>query len=260
MNAPFNCHFAGSPAIISMAIPSPPVGFPMRERPGDLRHDLQPSPPQPPLHRQPRHPDCTSERWALTRPPAAVRAGLRRDTQHGAVVPPLHLSSNFTFAGFAQPRTDDYTCSGNPTRDLLGGALAEAEGGAGAVITSTGMSAIALVLQLVQPGDLVVAPFDCYGGSHRLFSALARKGAFRLIFADLSDEAERREALARRPRLVGSRPPAIPCCGSPTSPRSPPRRPSMARWWWPTTPSSRRPGSSRSRWAPTWWSTRPPNT
>lgn len=141
---------------------------------------------------------------------AAVRAGLCRDQHHGAVVPPLHLSSNFTFAGYAQPRPYDYTRSGNPTRDLLAEALAEAEGGAGGVITSTGMSAITLVLQLLQPGDLLVAPFDCYGGSHRLFQSLARKGSLRLIFADLSDPHELREAVAKKPRMVWVETPSNP--------------------------------------------------
>jgi cystathionine gamma-synthase len=157
--------------------------------------------------RQPgSHPEIRIARPAT----AAVRAGLCRDSQHGAVVPPLHLSSNFTFAGFAQPRAYDYTRSGNPTRDLLGEALAEAEGGYGATITSTGMSAVALVLQLLQPGDLLVAPFDCYGGCHRLFSALARKGDLRLLFADLSDPAERAQALARKPRMVWLETPSNP--------------------------------------------------
>ena len=71
----------------------------------------------------------------------AVRAAIESDTQHGAVVPPLHLSSNFTFAGLGKKRPYDYTRSGNPTRDALGEALAELEGGAGAVVTSSGMAA-----------------------------------------------------------------------------------------------------------------------
>jgi cystathionine gamma-synthase len=126
------------------------------------------------------------------------------------VVPPIHLSSNFTFAGFGQARTYDYTRSGNPTRDLLASALAEAEGGAGAVVTSTGMSAIHLVLQLLQPGELVVAPFDCYGGTWRLLDACAAKGAFRVLFADLSDLVERSAALAAGPRLVWVETPSNP--------------------------------------------------
>jgi len=134
---------------------------------------------------------------------AAVRAGIDRDTAYGAVTPPIVLSSNFSFAGFAQKREYDYTRSGNPTRDLLGEALAELEGGAGAVVTATGMGAITLVLNaLLEPGDRLVVPHDAYGGSWRLFNALARKGHFELITADLTDPRSLADALAQSPKLV----------------------------------------------------------
>ena len=135
--------------------------------------------------------------------PAAVRAGIDRDTAYGAVTPPIVLSSNFSFAGFAQKREYDYTRSGNPTRDLLAEALAELEGGAGAVITATGMGAITLVLNaLLEPGDRLVVPHDAYGGSWRLFNALAKKGHFELITADLTDPRSLADALAQSPKLV----------------------------------------------------------
>ena len=140
----------------------------------------------------------------------AVRSGLASDTHHGAVVPPIHLSSTFTFSGFGEPRTFDYTRSGNPTRNLLAEALAELEGGAGAVVTSTGMSAIHLVLQLLSPGDLLVAPFDCYGGTHRLITACAKKGSFEVCFVDLSDPRARDEAIALKPKLVWVETPSNP--------------------------------------------------
>src|SRR3546814_16004798 len=106
----------------------------------------------------------------------AVRAGIDRDQAFGAVTPPLVLSSNFSFAGFNDKRCYDYTRSGNPNRDLLGEALAELEGGAGGVVTATGMAAITLVLNaLLQPGDRLVVPHDGYGGSGRPFAALAGK-------------------------------------------------------------------------------------
>ncbi|HBK45125.1 MAG TPA: O-succinylhomoserine (thiol)-lyase [Xanthomonadaceae bacterium] len=134
---------------------------------------------------------------------AAVRAGIDRDSAYGAVTPPIVLSSNFSFDGFGNKRQYDYTRSGNPTRDLLGEALAELEGGAGGVITSTGMGAINLVLNaLLQPGDKLVVPHDAYGGSWRLFDALARKGHFELITADLTDPLSLGEALAQSPKLV----------------------------------------------------------
>ncbi|MEO1244045.1 MAG: cystathionine gamma-synthase [Pseudomonadota bacterium] len=132
----------------------------------------------------------------------AVRAAIESDTQHGAVVPPLHLSSNFAFAGFGEKRQYDYTRSGNPTRDALADALSDLEGGAGAVVTSSGMAALTLVTHLLKPGDLLIAPHDCYGGTYRLFDALARKGQFDIAFVDQSDGAALDAACADKPALI----------------------------------------------------------
>lgn len=158
-----------------------------------------------------------SNKEAIFEPPrsvdlatVAVRSGLATDRHHGAVVPPIHLSSTFTFEGFDKPRPFDYTRSGNPTRSLLADALADLEGGAGAVVTSTGMSAIHLVLQLLEPGDRLVAPFDCYGGTHRLITACAKKGLFEVDFVDLSDAVARDRALAAEPKLVWVETPSNP--------------------------------------------------
>jgi len=142
---------------------------------------------------------------------AAVRAGIDADTAFGAVTPPLVLSSNFSFAGFGQKRKYDYTRSGNPTRDQLADALAELEGGAGAVVTATGMAAITLVLEaLLQPGDRLVVTHDCYGGSWRLFDALARKGRFELVLANLADPRALAAALSVPTQLVWIETPSNP--------------------------------------------------
>ncbi|MEM7502311.1 MAG: cystathionine gamma-synthase [Pseudomonadota bacterium] len=132
----------------------------------------------------------------------AVRASLETDRQHGAVVPPLHLSSTFTFARFGDKRAYDYSRSGNPTRDALAGALNDLEGGAGAVITSSGMAAVNLVLQLVSPGDLVLAPHDCYGGTTRLLNHLAEKGHFNVEFVDQTCSKALGTACKALPRLI----------------------------------------------------------
>ena len=60
----------------------------------------------------------------------AVRAALESDTQHNAVVPPLHLSSTYAFKAFGEKGVYDYSRSGNPTRDALGEAIATLEGAA----------------------------------------------------------------------------------------------------------------------------------
>lgn len=133
---------------------------------------------------------------------AAVRVGLDSDPAHGAVMPPLYLSSNFSFEGFAAKRPYDYSRSGNPTRDLLAEALTVLEGGAGAVVTASGMAALDLVFAQVRPGERIVAPHDCYGGSHRLLSRRAERCDFEVDFVDQSDVAALTSALAREAALV----------------------------------------------------------
>jgi cystathionine gamma-synthase len=140
----------------------------------------------------------------------AVRAAIESDTQHGAVVPPLHLSSNFAFAGFGEKRQYDYTRSGNPTRDALAEALASLEGGAGAVVTSSGMAALTLLCHLLEPGDILVAPHDCYGGTYRLFDNLAAKGHFEVLFVDQGDETALDLAFARKPKIILTETPSNP--------------------------------------------------
>jgi cystathionine gamma-synthase len=140
----------------------------------------------------------------------AVRAAIESDTQHGAVVPPLHLSSNFAFAGLGDKRQYDYTRSGNPTRDALADALMSLEGGAGAVVTSSGMAALTLLCQILKPGDLLVAPHDCYGGTYRLFENLAAKGHFDVAFVNQTSPAELRAACDRKPRIILTETPSNP--------------------------------------------------
>lgn len=125
-----------------------------------------------------------------------VRSGLETDAQHRAVVPPLHLSSNFTFPCVGEKPEYDYTRSGNPTRDLLVEALADLEGAAGGVVTSTGMAAITVALQGLPVGGTVVAPHDCYGGTYRLLRALERQGNVRLTLVDQTQIDRLNEALA----------------------------------------------------------------
>jgi len=141
---------------------------------------------------------------------SAVRAGIESDRQYGAVAPPLYLTSNYTFSDMGQPRAYDYSRTGNPTRDLLGDAIAEQEGGAGGVITASGMAAATLVCQLLKPGDILVAPHDCYGGTYRLFNALAERGQFQVRFVNQSDPKALAAALAEGPRLVWVESPSNP--------------------------------------------------
>lgn len=148
-----------------------------------------------------------SRQSAATR---SVRAGLESDAEHGSVVPPLYLSSNFAFEGYRKPRKYDYTRSGNPTRDQLAAALADLEGGAGAVVTCTGLAAVTLILATLPQGARVLAPHDCYGGTYRLLAALGSQGKLAVDFVDQTDGAALAAALDARPALVWLETPSNP--------------------------------------------------
>jgi cystathionine gamma-synthase len=132
----------------------------------------------------------------------AAAHGIALDGNFGAVTPPIYLSSTFAFPGYGQCGPYDYTRTSNPTRSLLAEALAQLEGGAGAVVASSGMAAVDLVLSLVRPGDLVLAPHDCYGGTYRLLAARTERGQFEVAFVDQGNQAALAAALDRRPKLV----------------------------------------------------------
>jgi cystathionine gamma-synthase len=140
----------------------------------------------------------------------SVRAGLESDDVTGAVVPPLHLSSTYAFRGYGEKRAYDYSRSGNPTRDLLGNALADLEGGAGGVITGTGMSAITLVGHLLPQGARIVAPHDCYGGTFRLFTAWNKRNELKVDFVRFGDAAELDAALSQKTDLLWIETPSNP--------------------------------------------------
>jgi len=92
----------------------------------------------------------------------------------------------------------------------VAGALTDLEGGAGAVVTCTGLAAITLILATLPAGARVMAPFDCYGGTYRLLAALEKKGNLIVDFIDQSDAAGLAAALGRKPALVWIETPSNP--------------------------------------------------
>lgn len=132
----------------------------------------------------------------------AASNGIGTDPAFGAIAPPLYLSSTFAFEGVEREGPYAYSRSANPSRDILADTLARLEGGAGAVVTSSGMAAIDLVLSRLGADDLVIAPHDCYWGTYRLLSARAARGQFSVAFVDQTDEAAVARALKDAPSLL----------------------------------------------------------
>jgi cystathionine gamma-synthase len=129
-------------------------------------------------------------------------AGVATDPAFRSAAPPLYLSATYGWRDPEEKPAFDYSRSGNPTRAELERALADLEGAARGVITATGMAAVDLTLALVNPGDLVVAPHDCYGGTFRLLTARARRGQIKVLFVNQTEPEEFAAALAQGPKLV----------------------------------------------------------
>jgi cystathionine gamma-synthase len=140
----------------------------------------------------------------------AVRSGIEADKQHGAVVPPLYLSTTYSFSDFDTKRQYDYGRSGNPNRDILAEALTELEGGAKGIITATGMAAVHLTTQLLNSNDTLMIPHDCYGGSYRLFTSLEKRGLLKLEVVDFTKSESLSQILAIKPKLIWIETPSNP--------------------------------------------------
>ena len=131
-----------------------------------------------------------------------VQAEIGTDPAFRSIAPPLYTSSTYVWPSVDEKGPYDYGRTNNPNRDGLARALATLEGGARAVITSSGMSAIDLCLNLIKADDLIIAPHDCYGGTHRLLTHRAEQGRVRVLFVDQSDETALKDALTQKPAMV----------------------------------------------------------
>ena len=137
----------------------------------------------------------------------AVQADIGTDKNYKAVSPPLYLSSTYAFHGFEEMGQYDYGRSGNPNRDALGIAISELEGGhvsgaLGGIVTSSGMAAIDLLTNLLTSDELILAPHDCYGGTHRLLTHRMKQGRFRTTFVDQTDPKALADALEQKPSII----------------------------------------------------------
>jgi cystathionine gamma-lyase len=126
-----------------------------------------------------------------------VRAGLPDPRQATPFLPGPTFAAPYHFSG--PPESSDYVYGryGNPTWSAYESALGELEGGT-AVLFASGMAAVAaILLPRLRPGDVLVAPADCYMGVRSLASShLAERGIdVRLVptadpgFADAIDGA-----------------------------------------------------------------------
>lgn len=113
-----------------------------------------------------------------------VHTGGGPDPQTGAVNPPLYLSSTFEQTAPNENKGYVYSRTSNPTRTALESALSELETGRRGLAFSSGLGALATLLEDVPSGQRIVACDDLYGGTWRLFEHHRRQFGLVVTYVD----------------------------------------------------------------------------
>lgn len=104
----------------------------------------------------------------------------------GSVTVPIYQAVTFAHPGLGKSTGYDYSRMQNPTREHLEKAVAKLEHGTDAIAFSSGMAAIAALMELFKIGDHIIASDDLYGGSIRLFRSISEKNGLSFDFVDTS--------------------------------------------------------------------------
>jgi cystathionine gamma-synthase len=141
----------------------------------------------------------------------AIHAGQPPEPVTGAVVTPIFQTSTYAQEAVGKHTGYEYSRSGNPTRAALEECLAALESGSRGLAFASGLAAEDCILRTVcKPGDHVVIPNDAYGGTYRLFAAVAERWGLAYTPVDQTDLAAVRAAVRPETRVLW--------CETPTNP------------------------------------------
>jgi cystathionine gamma-synthase/cystathionine gamma-lyase len=132
----------------------------------------------------------------------AIHDGQTPDPVTGSVTVPVFQTSTYQQDAIGKPRGFEYSRTGNPTRQALEEALASLEGGTHGLAFASGVAATTAVLQLIRPGDHVVAGDDIYGGTYRLLEKVYRPWGLHVDYADVTNPDALAAATLPHTRLI----------------------------------------------------------
>ncbi len=134
---------------------------------------------------------------------AAIHEGQSFDPTTGAVITPIYATSTYAQEAPGVHKGFDYARSHNPTRFAYERAIAALEGGTHGFAFSSGLAAIAALLDTLPHGAHVVAGDDLYGGTFRLFERVRKHSSnLRVTYVDLSDLAAFESAIEKDTKLI----------------------------------------------------------
>jgi methionine-gamma-lyase len=132
--------------------------------------------------------------------------------EYGGVNPSITDSSTYTFLNPEKMKElFDHEIEGcflysrhwNPTNKYLADALARLEDSEAAIVTSSGMSAIATaILQTCSTGDEVISSRTIYGGTYALFKNFLPKLGISVQFVNIQDLEEVKNAVSDKTKII----------------------------------------------------------
>ena len=118
----------------------------------------------------------------------AIHAGQKPDPTSGAVMTPIVMASTFEQSSPGVHKGYDYSRSINPTREAFEECIASLENGIKGFGFSSGVAAISACVELLEPGDHIIAMDDLYGGSVRLFNEIKSiSQGIKISYVDMSN-------------------------------------------------------------------------
>lgn len=133
----------------------------------------------------------------------AIHAGQEADPATGAVMMPIYTSSTFKQDSPGIHKGYDYSRSGNPTRNAFEDCMASLEEGIKGYGFSSGVAAISACVELLEPGDHVIAMDDLYGGTVRLFNEIKTKSqGITVTYVDMTDFDNVEKAFTNKTKMI----------------------------------------------------------
>jgi len=140
----------------------------------------------------------------------AIHDGQAPDPHTGSVTVPVYQTSTFEREDLEHRSEFFYSRIGNPTRKALESTLALLENGQYGLTFASGVAASLAALQVLKPGDHIVAGLDIYGGSYRTFEQLMRPWGVDTTYA-VNESTESYEAcITPRTKLIWLETPSNP--------------------------------------------------
>ena len=133
----------------------------------------------------------------------AIHDGQVPEPRTGAVSVPIYQTSTYEQDSIGHPRLGyDYSRSINPTRQALESALALVENGKHGLAFASGVAATVAALQVLKPGDQILAGNDTYGGTYRVFERIFRPWGVDTRYVDAADTDRFADAITPATRLI----------------------------------------------------------